>query len=90
MNKHTYESLYMTIKEQYSRRIKEEGEGEGKEQETANNIKMNDYYNKLFNVYNNPSAANINEIIGETIGIKREENKDIDNSYVYLSLFKER
>ncbi len=86
-NKHTYESLYATIKEQYSRKVKEDTDEDENQKDKERNKKKeerNRYLEKVINTYNNPSAANIEEVLRETTGIKREE-KEIDNTYVYMS-----
>lgn len=87
--KHTYESLYLTIKEQYSRTVKET-DGEEWELKVPIDIKKEErskYYNKIMDTYNNPSASAISEVLSETVGIKKEQ-KEIDNTYVYLSAYK--
>lgn len=89
-NKHTYESLYLTIKEQYSRTKQEDTDDKTTEKDKERYKKMekrNKYLEKIINTYNNPSAGNIEQVLRETTGIKKEE-KDIDNTYVYLSGYK--
>ncbi len=83
-NKHTYESLYMTIKEQYSRTVNED-----EDQDKNENKKTNNYYNNIFNAYNNPNMKNLSEVLSETIGIQKPEDKKvIDNTYLYVSGFR--
>jgi len=75
MEYHTYNSLYETIKYQYSNIKKEK---------TQEEINRDNTYKLAYDIYNNPSVDNILGKIKNEIN-KDKINKDDINTYVYVS-----
>jgi len=81
METYTYNKLYDTIKNQYPEKKNESKIGQQE-------INLKETYNKLYNIYNNPTFDNILnkiKISVSSLNEEKKEQKDNINDYIYLS-----
>jgi len=81
METYTYNKLYDTIKNQYPEKKNESKIGQQE-------INLEETYNKLYNIYNNPTFDNILnkiKISVSSLNEEKKEQKDNINDYIYLS-----
>lgn len=77
MEYHTYNSLYETIKYQYSKIQKPP--------KTQEQLNLENTYNFAYDIYNNPSIDNIMNKIKNEINKEKIQNKDDIDTYVYIA-----